>query len=174
MNLEKVSRQTRKLLVVRDSFQQAVALLDYIEKIDLCPASDLYTPMLAGIVTTYMKNFVSSDGFGPLPHTYSKFPNSKRMEKIHQKMIDSRNSLYAHREDNENIKITVTLIGTALEFVPTDVVLNPSILKEYRELIEFQLDRINNDFDGKVACLLENGNGSFEIGRTYILGDTFP
>ena len=52
--------------------------------------------------------------------------------------------------------------------------LNPNILKEYKDLIEFQLDRINNDFNGKVACLLENSNESFEIGRTYILGDTFP
>ena len=179
MSLDKVTKEIRKLVVIRDSIQQALALTNYLIKQDIHPTDDLYTPMMSGIITTYMKNFVSSDGFGPLPQAYSKFTD-RRMENIHRKMNIARNSLYAHRENegrsenSESIKVKVKLNGSVLDFVPYIVELNPDLLKDFRELMEFQLARINVDFNEKVSYILKNLEKSYKADHTYILGETFP
>ena len=53
--------------------------------------------MIAGVVTTYARNFNSAEGLGPLAASYAEFPDT-RLDTAHKRIIEARNMFYAHQD----------------------------------------------------------------------------
>ena len=70
----------------------------------------LYSPMIAGVVVTYMKPFVRADGLGILPQAFSKFTDFVLGE-THKHLEEARHNLYAH-QDVQNASGFVTEDGS--------------------------------------------------------------
>jgi hypothetical protein len=119
---EGISAQIRKLALADRAFEQCLSLLSFMmgmpeerreEPIALC--------MLSGICVTYCKNFLSSLGNGPLPDRYSRF-DSPVFEQTHTDLIQSRHSIYAHRdllrdeELNKETELNVALAKVEITF----------------------------------------------------------
>jgi hypothetical protein len=94
---DKIIRQVRRLTVASDSFQQCLSLLAHMEGAELRIDSDLYAPMIAGVIVTYAKNFNDAAGLGPLPDFFTRFP-STHLRAAHAKLLEARNQVYAHRD----------------------------------------------------------------------------
>lgn len=146
--------------------------------------NDLYPPMMAGIATTYARNFNDANGLGPLPKMYQKFP-CHDIKTAHDKVIQARNKIYAHRDINghsyssktqEHEPYTVYVQQGKNEeflFCPIMVDIPPSKLVKIKELIEFQMARLQDDLDNKLALVLDFDK-TYEQGVIYTLGRDFP
>jgi hypothetical protein len=78
-----VAWQIARLAVASDCFQQCLSLLKHIQDLKLDRDSDLFPPMIAGVVTTYARNFNSAEGLGPLAASYNEFPET-RLDTAHR------------------------------------------------------------------------------------------
>ena len=178
MNVDKVVLDIRRLAIASDSFQQALSLLDHLQHLNLDINSDIYSPIMAGVVTTYAKNFNRADGLGPLPKSYLEFENEV-LAVAHKQVIDSRNTLYSHRDLTkaplsiiDAYKVQVWIENEHFLFKPNMVDLRPDRLEDIKKLVEYQQSRLKDDFDKKLISLkLEN---KYEENKVYILGQDFP
>lgn len=179
----KIIQQIRRLTVASDSFQQCLSLLSHMERARLKVDSDLYPPMIAGVAVTYAKNFNDADGLGPLPDFFTRFPTTN-LRIAHAKLIEARNQVYAHRDARAHmftndkgqtvaypVEVTINdeefLLRTRMVEIPD------ARLPVIRELVEFQMRRLKDDLDGKLALVVDFAKG-YERGRVYWLGDDFP
>ena len=179
MSQEKIIKQIKRLIYASDAFQQIEALIEHMESPETKIDDTLYSAMISGVVTTYAKNFNKSDGLGPLPKLYEKFESSKNKE-AHEKLIDARNQLYAHRDvlSTKNgiknaYKIDVWLQNGQLLFRPLMIDISSNKLPDIKSLIGYQRERLQEDLDGKLAQIV-NLNKSYNEGEVWELGVDFP
>ena len=185
MNKSKIVQQIRRLAIASDSFQQCLSVLKHIEDLGISNESDLYPPLIAGVVVTYSKNFNQADGLGPLPKIFSKFPDEE-LRIAHEKVIDARNTLYAHRDVSAHsfnnseggisqypVNVRISEDNTAFLFQPHLVDISSRRIPHIRSLIQFQMERLQEDLDAKVDLTVDS-NKSYKQGVEYLLGHDFP
>lgn len=181
---QKIARQIARLAISSDCFQQCLALLTHIQDLNLTDESDLFPPMIAGVVTTYARNFNSAEGLGPLPDSYSFFPDDK-LETAHKKIIEARNMFYAHQDISHSKKLTKSKIVPVqvlvnlkptldgFIFTPILVELSHRRIQDIINLIKFQLERLIEDLSIKNKIITDFGK-SYNLETTYELGVDFP
>ena len=96
-NIPALVKQFKRLSIADLAFMQANELAKHMIAEQLAPLSLLFSPQMAGIVVTYAKNFVSALGIGPLHQSYSGFVDED-MQATHDRLLQSRHALYAHRD----------------------------------------------------------------------------
>ncbi len=179
MSKEKIIDQIKRLIYASDSFQQIEALIGHMESPDTKIDETLSSAMISSVVTTYARNFIQSDGVGPLPKMYEKFndPNNKE---VHGKLLTARNQLYAHRDIHNTksnfekaYKIDVWLQDGLLLQRPHMIDISASKLPEIKSLISHQRNRLQKDLDGKLAQII-NPNRVYKEGEVRELGVDFP
>ena len=181
---QKVARQIARLVVASDCFQQCLSLLKHIQSLRLDYDSDILPPMIAGVVTTYAKNFNSAEGLGPLAVSYAEFPDT-HLDTAHRRMIEARNMFYAHQDITHSkkhsksstvpIRVLVNLKPTldGFFFTPMLVELSFDRIPDIVELIQFQLKRLVKDLSTKNRIITDFGR-SYDLEHTYELGVDFP
>jgi hypothetical protein len=185
MDLAKIIHQIKRLAIASDSFQQCLSLLGHIENLGLKLEDDLYTPMIAGVVVTYAKNFNQADGLGPLPNFFEKFPDPM-LQTAHEKVIEARNKHYAHRDtiahsfkkdqgrpDPYSVHVRINYETKDFKFQPNLIDIPPERIKQIIQLIQFQMDRLQKDLDEKLALIIDVDK-NYEQDKVYILGEDFP
>tara|TARA_R110002072_G_scaffold242984_1_gene401987 strand:- start:277 stop:702 length:426 start_codon:yes stop_codon:yes gene_type:complete len=141
--------------------------------------------MMSGVVVTYAKNFNQADGLGPLPSSYSKFPD-QGFRMAHAKLIDSRNTVYAHRDEQSHTfrdtdgSIHNYPVSVFLDSETGQLLLSPylvdiaySKIPDILSLLKFQLDRLQTDLDSKLSKIIDPSK-NYELDTKYILGVSFP
>jgi len=180
---KKIIQQIRRLTIASDAFQQCLSLIAHMEASRLTNESNLYPPMIAGVTVTYAKNFNRAEGLGPLPDLFTQFP-SAALKKAHERLIDARNRLYGHRDAGAHLftnekgetvafPVEVTIDHESFLFRTRMVDIPAAKLPVVRELIEFQMKRLKDDLDGKLALVVDFAKG-YKRGVVYWLGDYFP
>ncbi|MDH3354454.1 MAG: hypothetical protein OEL79_04485, partial [Chromatiales bacterium] len=142
-------------------------------------------PMMAGVITTYAKNFNEASGLGPLPSSYENFPNDE-FKIAHEKVIEARNKLYAHRDtDNHSytskneinnaytVQVSLNESNDAFQFMPILIDIHPDKLSKIKDLILFQIERLKEDLNKKLSVTVDFKK-SYSRGVTYTLGVDFP
>jgi hypothetical protein len=186
MNREKKDTLKFSRLHIADlSFRQVRALADQLTGSPIDPLALTLTPQMAGIVVTYAKNFVGANGFGPLTDLFpesAQFSDSNLAE-THEKILEARHRLYAHRDaaaaakfdyDNESqaepyqVRISIYEDGSGFTARPNVPELNPAILPSISTLASFQIERIANELKRLWPSVA--AHGSFKPGMTYTLG----
>ena len=180
----KIAKQIARLAMASDCFQSCISLLQHMQKMGLETNSDLFSPMMAGVTTTYGRCFNSSNGFRSLPKSYSNF-SEPHLEFAHQKIIQMRNECYAHQDvsmteghsNSDEIPIRVyvqpkeTLDG--FYFRPMANELSHKVIPKIIELIEFQLTRLVTDLSKKNE-LITDFSIAYDLDHLYELGVDFP
>jgi hypothetical protein len=173
-------RALHRLTLAQTAFRQARALAEHMQRLDLDPHHEIASAMMAGIVVSYARPFLRSDGIGPLPRRYSEFAEGSPFAFIHQTMLDARHWVYAHR-DHQN---TPNLAGGHVSHnVVSEVVLTlrrdgysvsinepqilPTQLSNFQALCSFQHNRINEEVGDLIIALMKDhkiGIGVYELG----------
>ncbi len=78
-------------------FKRAEALAQHVIDTHTDPLGLLYSPMMSGIVVTYMRPFVQADGLGLLPVIFSEFSDVV-LRFVHEHLKEARHKLYAHQD----------------------------------------------------------------------------
>lgn len=184
-NKSKIVHQIKRLTIAADSFHQCLSLLKHIEAAKIRFEGDIYPPMMTGIVVTYSKNFNQADGLGPLPSKFTKFPEVA-LKTAHIKLIESRNKLYAHRDVDAHsfknsdgglsdfpVEVRINDENTAFLFQPYLYDIPLAKIPDIRNLIQFQMQRLQEDLDEKLALVVDFNKG-YKQGDVYLLGEDFP
>jgi len=165
------------------SFKQAEALAAYIRDTRPDPTQLLYSPMVAGLVITYMRPFVQSDGLGMLPDDFAIFPDQDLTD-MHNQIKESRHKLYAHRD----LRIAPTLATddgslpfemrisfddphVSYTLAPGAIEISPSNMDQIIRLCKHQQAIVTQKLRPLVP-ILTNGK-SYQPG-TYTVGVDFP
>ena len=184
LNVNNIVRQIARLVVASDSFQQILALLGHMRELKLDINSELYSPMMSGVVTTYARNFNSSHGIGPLPGSYTKFPDTN-LTIAHEKVIETRNKIYAHRDVSYQsvrsksqfspyrifVELKPTLDG--FNFTPVLADIPPNRMPDIINLVEFQHKRVIEDLSVKNE-LTTDFSKEYDFGKVYEWGVDIP
>ena len=184
MNTEKIVKEISRLAIASDSFKQCLALLGHMIKLKLDFESEIYPPMMCGVVTCYGRNFNSSAGLGPLPSFYEKF-SENHLEISHKSIINARNKFYAHRDVKDiknygesssvpySIEMRLKPSMDGFNFTPILVDIPPERIPDMVELLEFQINRLVIDLSKKNK-LITDFDKSYDLDKVYILGKDFP
>jgi hypothetical protein len=97
MAIEKQVLAFKRLNLADLCFARAGGLAQHIIETQPDPLEWLYSPMIAGMVVTYMKPFVQADGLGVLPSSFSQFTDLVLGE-THKLLAEARHKLYAHQD----------------------------------------------------------------------------
>ena len=179
MKKDKIIKKIKRLIYASDSFQKIEYLIEHMKSPDTKINETLYSAMISSVVTTYAVNFNRADGVGPLPEMYSIF-DDPRIEDAHNKLIDARNQLYAHRDihstqetSEKAYKIEVWLEDGLLLQRPYMIDISYSKLPEIKSLITFQRNRLQVDLDDKLAKVIDTSK-EYKEGEMWELGVDFP
>lgn len=156
-----------------------------MEEVKIQNEHNLYPPMIAGVAVTYAKNFNQAEGLGPLPRSFTRFPKSE-MHIAHVRLIEARNTLYAHRDISAHsfkmndgrvtkypVEVRINNENTAFLFQPQLIDIPPRRISSIRKLIEFQMTRLQQDLDNKLSIIVDFNKG-YKQGIVYLLGEDFP
>ena len=163
-------------------FVRAKAVADFL--IDEQPPTHepLYSPMVTGMVVTYMRPFVSAHGLGPLPSQFSKF-RDKIHGDTHAEMIKCRNSIHAHQDLLAQSQIspecgsTSPVLSITFEppnscaIIPRVLELHPDSIPNVAALCMFQQSRIADAIETSWEALTD---GKTYTAGTYTVGQDFP
>lgn len=179
MNNDKIIKQIKRLIYASDSFQKIEALIEHMESPDTKIDETLYSAMISSVVTTYAVNFNQADGIGPLPKMYQEF-DDHRIKEAHNRLLDARNQLYAHRDIHSTkettekaYKVDVWLQDGMLLQRPYMIDISSGKLSEIKALIAFQRSRLQVDLDGKLAQIIDPSK-DYKEGQMWELGVDFP
>ncbi len=163
-------------------FDQAQALARHLIQAKPDPTQYLYSPMVTGVVVTYMRPFMEAEGLGALPAEFERFTDHD-LQEAHDQLKESRNQLYAHR-DVRNGAALPTLDGTIpfdmdIEFdgsqsyklMPGVIEIPPENLPDFVRLCEFQRQRITAKITKAWPSL--TGSKTYAPGK-YKVGVDFP
>jgi hypothetical protein len=179
-----LTKHFTRLVFADESFRQAKMLADQMITTGLDPYSNLFTPMMTGIVVTYAKNFNEANGMGPVPRLFERFADNV-MQETHDKLLKARNELYAHRDviaaksfvydsvpqtSPYQLRIDIKDEG-GIVALPSTPELNPEHLPFIVRLCDFQSRRIAIEL-GKILPLIK-GDKTYKPGR-YTVGLDFP
>ena len=179
MRNDRIIKQIKRLIYASDSFQKIEALIVHMESPDTKIDETLYSAMISSVVTTYAMNFNQSDGIGPLPKMYEEFED-RRIKEAHNRLLDARNQLYAHRDihstketTDKAYKVEVWLQDGMLLQRPYMIDISSGKLLEIKALIAFQRSRLQVDLDGKLAQIIDPSK-EYKEGQMWELGVDFP
>ena len=174
----------RRLVFADLDFRQANLLCEHIESLGPRNIANLWMPLLAGVIVTYMKPFGRCDGLGPLPAMFRRFPDGSPHKQTHADIAGGRNWTYAHRDLLNSSQLLATpedqqaLSEVILEFTkgPTTIYTSepgwhPEALFRIRELCEFQSSRASTEMRPLVLAVA--GTKKYKAGK-YVLGRDFP
>lgn len=179
MSNDKIIKQIKRLIYASDSFQKIEALIEHMESPDTKIDETLYSAMISSVVTTYAVNFNRADGVGPLPKMYEEF-DDRSIKEAHNRLLDARNQLYAHRDIHSTKKTTekaykveVWLQDGMLLQRPYMIDISSGKLPEIKALIAFQRSRLQVDLDSKLAKIIDPSK-DYKEGQMWELGVDFP
>ncbi len=96
-NAEKQLKMFKRLMLGKLCFQRAAALAEHMLKTRPEPLGLVYSPMVTGIVGTYMRPFMSANGLGSLPPEFEKLP-TPILQEYHDHVKEARHKLHAHHD----------------------------------------------------------------------------
>jgi hypothetical protein len=184
-NIQALARHFARLTITDLAFRQCKALAEHMIDEHLDVLSPLFTPQMAGVVVTYAKNFVSAESFGSLKEPFIRFTDDA-MQETHDKLIDARNKLYAHRDaaaarsfiyDNASPRVPYQVrvelrkgetSFTAFRGVPE---LNPTILPFIIRLCDLQIERVRVEVSRIIPIM--TADKTYKAG-IYTVGIDFP
>lgn len=168
-----------RLTLAQTAFRQARKLCEHMEKLELDPKDELASSMMSGIVVSYVRPFLRSDGIGSLPKKYSSFEENAEFGKYHDILMEARHWVYAHRD---NVNAPNLAGGRVCEDTVTEVIIhlkkdgysvainepqiNASQLKYFKALCSYQHNRINEEVGDLIVHLMEThslGEGVYKI-----------
>jgi hypothetical protein len=187
MNSKPVEKQIsalRRLAFAELTFRQAHLLCNHIESLGPRNIANLWMPLLAGVIVTYMKPFGRCDGLGPLSGSFSHFPAGSLHKQTHEDIARGRDWTYAHRDVLNAPKLLSTpkdrqaIAEVVLHFTKGSTTIHirepawhPETIFRIRELCEFQSSRVGAEMKSLFITLA--GNKSYKPGK-YVLGRDFP
>lgn len=134
-------------------FDQAKALAQHMIEHKPKETEMLYSPMMCGIVVTYMRPFKGASGLGKLPSEFEQFTDTD-LRDAHKQMVESRDQIYAHCDLQAGVSlptidqglpyemwITITN-ADSYELLPNKVEVPSENLPDLVRLFEFQRSRI--------------------------------
>lgn len=178
--LQHKKRALHRLTLAQTAFRQARRLCEHMEQLKPDPKDELASSMMAGIVVSYVRPFLRSDGIGILPKKFSTFTEHPEFRRYHDILMEARHWVYAHR-DNVNAS---NLAGSNVsQDIVTEVVIKlkkdgysvsinePQIYltqaKNFRALCSYQHNRINEEVGALIVHLMDAnqiGEGTYRIG----------
>ena len=183
--LPALARQFARLNIADLAFRQCKALAEHMIAEHLDATSLLFTPQMAGVVVTYAKNFVSADGIGPVPTLFGSFTDAA-LQDTHDKLMDARHKLYAHRDATAaqtftyddaspvvpyQVRVELRKGETSFTALPAIPELNPTILSFVVRLCDFQSERVRTEFS-RIIPIMTAGK-TYKAGF-YTVGIDFP
>lgn len=173
----------KRLNLADSCFKKAEALARYLDDLKPDTADLIYSPMVAGIVVTYMRPFVQSDGLGKLESDFEQF-DDEDLTGMHNQLKESRHKLYAHQDFQAGTTLSTTdgsiPFEMEIEFeditkgytmAPGAVEIDPSNLTTIVRLCQHQKTRITRKINNLLPQL--TGRKSYAAGR-YTVGVNFP
>jgi hypothetical protein len=113
--------------------------------------------LLAGMVASYTRPFMSSDAYGALEGKWSDFPGRPELKGHHLQMLDKRNSLLAHNDLTEHRASVIWTRGALLDdraaIVEARSPINTAGVAEVRELFTFQEERFGEHLQRLIEIL---------------------
>ncbi len=169
-----------RLTLAQTAFRQAKRLCEHMEKLNLDPGDELASSMMSGIVVSYARPFLRSDGIGSLPKKYASFEQDPAFGKYHGILMEARHWVYAHRD---NVNAPNLAGGSVNQDIVTEVIINlkkdgysvsinePQIyssqLKNFIALCSYQHNRINEEVGDLIIHLMDTHSiceGVYKIG----------
>ena len=172
-----------RLMFARRTFLNVATTCKYVKDNNVFKTSEVYHVIAAGIVTTYARPFMGSEGLGPLSRKYHEFEGEPDLEFTHEDLMKARNSLYAHFSPSEAAsllppdyaiaqKCKVTFKGGEMLHVNVPITgWAPSRLQAVFHLCLFQAKRILSDARKLLTHM--KGDDVYPDGE-YVLGVEFP
>lgn len=181
----KAGRQIKRLCIADVSFRQAGLLAQALIANGVDATNMTYTPMVAGMVITYAKNFVEGNEFGTLRSPFTDFQDQAMFEAHHTAMI-VRHKVYAHRDvaaarefqhddtdPAETYEVRIRLhedgIGCDATVILPDV--PTAFLPTFAALCDLQHQRAKTEIRSLVTTVARRGHYS---PGDYIVGIDFP
>jgi hypothetical protein len=181
----KTLRKLRRLLHAEADIHSARELAEHLlANFATLEKSHARRAMQDGIAISYARPFGDNKGLGSLPQQFREFDHAKT-KAFHERMLSARDLVAAH---NNILDRDFLLSPVAIEARPHKITievqpdrqteweiqipsLDPSILKEIRDLCFLQERRINAEACEILADLAKGR--SYDRG-CYVLGETFP
>jgi hypothetical protein len=181
----KTLRKLRRLFRAEADIHSSRELAEYLlANFATLEKSHARRAMQDGIVISYARPFGENKGLVSLPQRFSEFEHPQT-KAFHERMLSGRDLVAAH--DNI-LGRDFLLSAAAIEAQPDKIgievhpdgqtewqvqtpSLDPSVLKEIRDLCLLQERRINAEASEMLAALAEGR--SYDPGR-YVLGESFP
>lgn len=177
-------RALKRLVIAATTFEHVQALCSHIESLGRETFTPLHIPLFAGVSVTYMKPFMRSDGLGPLPRRFHKFPNAPGYEKTHNDLKNGRDWYYAHRDALRAARLLLDptrrkgfedvilhVEETGVSFSLNEQSWSIDSVHRVRNLCDYQKSRIDKEMIGLLNALR---NGRYLAVGNYILGRDFP
>jgi hypothetical protein len=178
----------RSLACAELTFCEAQGLAELLKTIDHTKSPLFFTsPMMAGVVVTYARNFTESSGMRVLSSDYSSFSDSD-LQQTHNSLMDTRHKIYAHRDYTElsqmadpvnperkghDVFITFHDEFTGFDFDVASPQQDPATLSDIINLCMFQRTRIAAELKKMIEhCLPEDHE--YQVGVSYKIGEDFP
>jgi hypothetical protein len=173
-----------RLVLARQDFLAVRTLAEMLIAKPVVSEHLIFRPLMAGIVVTYARSFMSNVGIGRLDQPFRSFTDST-MANTHEKLLRCRDGLYAHRDASKSFTIhpsSAPDLYTPRIRIDTDdnlkfgvcanaPELNPENLPDVVRLCSLQSDRVEKEI-GKLWPVLTEGK-KYRRG-TYTVGVNFP
>lgn len=172
-------RALQRFTLAQTAFRQVRALCEHMEQLKLDPHEEIASAMMAGIVVTYVRPFIRSDGIGHLPKRYSEFDKDSPFENIHKTMLEARHWVYAHRDHknapnlgdgnvSQNIvsEVVLTSRRDGYSVSINEPQISPKQLMNFKALCTFQHNRINEEVGDLIVSIMDEqkiGLGIYEL-----------
>lgn len=183
-----IANSIRSLACAELTFYEAQGLAELLKTIDHTNSPLFFTsPMMAGVVVTYARNFIESSGMRGLSSDYASFLDSD-LQQTHDSLMETRHKIYAHRDytelsqksDPENpdrkghdVSIIFHDGFTGFDFDIASPQQDPATLSDIIKLCMFQRTRIAAELKKMIEhCLPQHHE--YQAGSSYKIGTEFP
>lgn len=161
-----------RLALADHAFREAKALAENVASAAYDPYGHLFSASVTGIVVSYCRPFMSSNGLGSLTSNYRDFPNTE-LKSIHDLIFEARNKVAAHMDilhvaglhtdgsiPNHPGEVTVHLTMQGAFFKTTATCIHPSRIQDVIRLCGFQSKRVGSIL-GDIGADLLMKHGKF-------------
>lgn len=181
---EAIIKELRRLVLAIDSFAQCRDLAEYLRHPTTRIGESARSAALAGITSTYGKNFNSANKIGSLGTRFCSF-DDVRLQVAHDNLLEFRNTRHSHRDADFNyhqlsdgsmesfpVEVRVTSDGQIL-FQPKLIEIPKERLGDIISLMDYQTSRAQSELDKRVEHLVFPDTVYSEE-TVYLLGRNFP
>jgi len=176
---QKRVKNIKRLLFAKQSMLIAVEGCDSALSRSLTPGER--TIYSAGIAAMYASPFMEANELGALEQNFSEFPN-KCLKDSHNSALQCRHELFAHRDmtasgtNKEGHPIVLHRVYVEIsasgqpELLSTDIKWRDSVFGQMKQLCQFQLERLDEDFKklfAELSSRTKRAPGVYELGVSY-------